>query len=209
MINAAMIDIETTGKCEIEAIYSPSSSIHCHEGNLHVDLLRGYLHGVVDKGNIVMEKIDGGFNVEAKEGDLSVQINALQMTPPSQGKASKELTCLINPEISCSVDCSSTNEEVMIVGDQFNGHASHSSAHGRLIGKESSSAIPLSSQSGKIDLGGAEVASRRTLGLTKENDTSAAHDHDAPHLILQAGARLSMQTLSWIDVIRKKHGYLK
>lgn len=59
---------------------------------------------------------------------------------------------------------------------------------------------------GKIDLGGAEVASRRTLGLTKEGETSA---EEAPRLILQAGAHLSMQTLSWIDVIRKKHGYLK
>jgi len=78
--------------------------------------------------------------------------------------------------------------------------------------KISSKHLSSSSSSGKINLKGAEEQSLRTFETNErqvgEKDDSNSSGGYMVDLILIAGKKVCLETISWMDAIKKKHGFL-
>ncbi len=98
MINGEKLSLEASGGCTIEAIYSPSATVHCQHGDIKIDLLKGYLEATAEEGNITVNKVDGGFALAAPHGQVDVQVNKL-LTPDNQAIAGHDLNIIVDPEV--------------------------------------------------------------------------------------------------------------
>lgn len=108
----------------------------------------------------------------------------------------------MDPEVRCEIQSSATNVEIDSASYRDRQAASSQLRCGQLVGPDSS-APPASptSQSGKIDLTGA-AASALSGGIDTTSNALL------PQVFLHADDKVSVRSLSWIDVIRRKHGML-
>lgn len=201
MLNGEAVHVRTTADCHIEAMYCPFADIQT-DGSMRIGLMRGFLKGS-SGGDMSVEKVDGGTAVTSN-GALTLQVNSL-LVRHSTAAARKQISCIVSPEITARIHCTSAEGEVVVptaaftteeVGEQQEQGTKGSVRQGLLRGQRP---VSRSNQSGKIDLRGAEAAA------LKATDGSTADE--VPELRLLGGAGVSVEALSWMDVIKRKHGF--
>lgn len=255
MINGDCVKIDSRSGVDIEAMYSKSASVSCHrDGNIGIGLLQGNIEAVMaGRGNTTISNIDGSFNVISQDGDVSLQINKLDLSISSSASALRgNLTAKVNPDVAVNLLCESTSPQtgrsvLTISSDTYVPYLDTVSGCdnlaqcedakavewistlptslgqrkvGRLTGKSSSRqrnphfSSQRSSVSGKINLQGAEEQSLRTFQRGDVNVEFSDGDGDGReiqedvHLALQASGNVCVESLSWMEAIRRKYGFL-
>lgn len=177
--------------------------------------------------------IDGTFDVSSADGDVEVAINKLAKESKGSGtvKTKGNLAVFMDPEISTKFACTAIthdeiNNNISVLSDAFTkdsdsmelceDHGSDPTfmhvMHGRLSGLSAAAKRPrfassTPNRSGKIDLDGSDLFS---LGA---NASQSNTDSDVPDLSFEVTSRsasepakITIETLSWIETIRRKHG---
>ena len=250
MVNGENVSIKSGGPggVSIKAVYANRFAITA-ASDVQIDLLNGESHVVSEHGTVKMANVDGAFNVEAREGNINLQVNKLMRGSSEHTVGGSRVTATkggiqisVDPEVRATVDAQcfgvAGRAVVSMVSDSFEEYtqltqepggikldprAGH--RQGLLTGDSAGAKRPnfLSTagrSSGKINLAGAESqAMQQTMSMTKEkkrdSDVVSDNDDDASSataaaafdLTLRSHGHIRLETLSWIEIIRRKHGF--
>jgi hypothetical protein len=230
MVNGAKIDISLLESMKVQAMYIEEHANIAVERNIDIGLFNGTGTIRSKQGNVNVRNIDGHFDISSGKGNVSLQVNKMDSSEiPNQATAHKgNLQVAIDPEIIAAVDCANTSTAsraiVTIVSDSFeefsemkpsfletskgSSSAPERSARriqGRLTGQSSGTKRPPldtangASRSGKIDLDNVNQLNE-TMNLGRKTGSEDSFD-----LVLTAFGHIRMETLSWIEAIRRKH----
>ena len=232
MVNGESVRVDGRERVSVEAMYAEDAAVRCTgSGGVRVGLMRGHINVESAAGGVSVHGLDGSFHVSALAGDISLAINKINATQDGHGSVATavagSIQATVDPEMVAALTCQSMQQgerdPITIVSDAFLRHddalstAAAAAAgpgaavtvRGLLTGESLAPKRATSrgrgATSGKIDLQGAESQSLHSLasGGTQGSGNDAA----APTLHLSASGSVKVETLSWVEAIRRKHGF--
>jgi len=236
MVNGDEIEMACTTNMSIDAMYGKQVQLQAGE-DVRVGLINGNASIHSQRGNIQLSGLDGSFQALAERGNILLQINKLVHHSSSSSSSSGStavataggITASVDPEMAAVVQCDSLatagRAVVTIVSDAFEpiGTANTaSSVRGKLTGSSGMRSRPLFARSsgegggggsGKINLRGAEAQALHIIGAStrtgEEKDGSKSHEEqeEQADLTLRAHGHIRLETLSWVEALRRKHGF--
>lgn len=219
MVNGDNVQMSSAGDIKVGAIYAEQCRVHS-SGHITLGGMKGQATVYSERGNVSVAGIDGSFDVLADQGSVTLQINKLSAAPSFAVATKGGIVASVDPEVQATLRCQSHGiagrARVTIISDAFESDPSAHSiapmpglAIGRLTGKSTALKHPPSAsaaRSGKIDL---VQADRQSLGGSSSNPISAhTADSQAFDLSLTAYGHVRVETLSWVEAIRRKYGFL-
>ncbi len=229
MINGDNVNVFSESSIDVGAMYTRLLTMKSKKDTT-LGLMNGNAYVTSSTGSVTMNNIDGWFDISANN-IVNLQVNKLSRHP-SSALGCRVLTkgsvfASVDPEVKASVDCfcmsTAGRAVVTIVSDSFqpldaapDQGLSPERAQGVLTGESKMSKRPTFSRgngdaSGKINLNGAEL--QAMSGPNHENrggssDSNADnHTEDGFDLALHAYGHVRLETLSWIEIIKRKHGF--
>jgi hypothetical protein len=173
-------------------------------------------------GDVAIQGIDGKINVLNLSGNISLQVNKLSEKSENVVKAvDGSISVNLNPEISARVRLQGPNaNEIVVIAENFRVakasaflHGIEGSFEGQLRDKNLHGRSALIS--GKIDLISAEKYSLHSQRFTTNGDehlsecdgSKISNSSQSPLLSVVAALGIRIETLSWMQAIRRKHGF--
>ena len=224
MLNGENVHVHASERLDIEAMYIEDATLISTGGNVRVGLLRGHVDIDASAGGVVMNGIDGSFQITAGVGDIALQINKIVS---KKDRLSSHATAVngnvmvtVDPEMKANLICQSSLSEkdaITIVSDAFqrkdmNELSNTLIVYGLLTGQSTAPKRATSSKgsaSGKIDLHGAENQATYSLAAVHNENISSSSTSlkDISSLQLTANGTVKVDTVSWIEAIRRRHGF--
>lgn len=217
MINGDIIDINVIDTIDIEAMYAKKSFLKANNDTT-IGIIHGQTKVTSQAGNVKVGGLDGSFDIVTNNGNINLQINKLQLT--SEALASNgHISVSVDPEVVTDVYLKSLTSKVSIISDAVDfqplkSPAASSSSEamtimeGRLTGKSRAPKRPTfnrgTSSSGKINLDGAD--SQSMLTIMSDDDGSSSSSKSDSSIKFTASGDITLETLSWIEAIRRRHG---
>lgn len=213
MLHGDKINILTVYDAVVGALYSQNASLESKNGAVRVGLSHG--HSVVkSKMECNLKGVDGSFHATSAQGDTNIQINKLY--PGSESVATSlngNVTALLDPEINARLECNAICGEIQVDSDAFCPSVSSPKSHKGVLSGQSGavkrpnqSSRKFSQKSGKINIESAELSSLRST--TKQITPSVPDSSSSlPSILLVGEKSISVETISWIGNILKKHGF--
>lgn len=236
MVNGDIVDIKCKDSIDIEAMYAKESTLVAN-GDVTVGLMHGATEVSSAEGDVKMSGIDGSFDILAEKGHIVLQLNKLNSNNVSSIATAKKggITANVDPELATRVymkclSAETTKANVSVISDAFLHDDSNKdepgkpSVRGEVVGTLSGLSKLLkrptfskSNSSGKIDSHGADEQSLNTFSIP---GVVAANGNDESQLTEKLGGgpekfglqlisfgNIRLETLSWIEAIRRKHGF--
>jgi len=237
MVNGETVRVDSDGRVSVEAMYAEDATMRCRGnggGGVRIGLMRGSLDVECAVGDVSVHGIDGCFRVAALSGHVTLGINKINAQAGQATATAGNIHATVDPEMVAALTCKSLQhgdrDPITIVSDAFLRHndvASTADAavadavaagpgtavtvHGLLTGESLAPKRAASrgrgATSGKIDLRGAEDQSLQSLASGGAHGDAATADNSAPILHLSASGSVRVETLSWVEAIRRKHGF--
>lgn len=213
MINGDIIDLNIVDTMDIEAMYSKKSYLNS-TNNINVGIIHGQTNVNCQNGNIHIQGIDGSFDIVTNEGDIKLQVNKIKLKSEALSKKGN-ITVSVDPEIITSVYLKSLSSNISIKSDAIDFQQlyndNNSIIEGKLTGKSRAAKRPIfdrgTSLSGKINLEGADVQSMQTIMNDDiDMDNTSLQTNTNSSIKLTASKSIKLETLSWIEAIRRRHG---
>ena len=176
-----------------------------------------------DEGNVQVNGVDGIIGILNKRGDVSVQVNKLKSGMKSYIKClNGSVTTQINPEISVSLelDCEeSLNINTKSFLEQSRTSPTKMKGNLEAVTSEVKNKGRSTLISGKIDLISAQqyALHAERFGNDGDDDRTSTDDQigkferdgENPHFSIAASKDITIKTLSWMDAIKEKFGFLE
>ena len=176
-----------------------------------------------DEEDVEVNGVDGIISILNKRGDVSVQVNKLKSSMRSSIECQHgSVTTQINPEISVSLEVDSRESLKMNTKNFFEqSRLSPTKMKGTLEAVTSDVKNKGRSTliSGKIDLLSAQryALHAERFGNNGDDDGTSTDnsmrefegDKDIPYLLITASKDITVKTLSWMDAIKEKFGFLE
>ena len=224
MVNGDKVDIRSEKKIEIESIYSKDCCFNALEG-VKIGQCHGNLKVKNEFRGVDVGGIDGSFDIISTNGNINIQVNKLDKTRQSTVTALMgSINGSIDPEIVANIECSSLSpnsnrDTITIASDAFElfNNTKYTSDTfqkvGRFTGKSTITKRPSfqsnnSLSSGKVDLKAAENQSLINRNVDTSLHSSLEHNDLKIDIIFSSYKNIYVETLSWIEVIRRKYGFL-
>eukprot|EP01038_Epipyxis_sp_PR26KG_P015239 gene15239-20539_t len=234
MINGDTVEINAK-KAFIQAMYAEKCTIK--SSGIDIGLFKGHLNAYNSNGDISIKGIDGSFNVTNAKGNINLQINGIKNRKLQNNEGCSlanaldgNITATLDPDVIGIVTCASSLAEgsSTVLSDSFElgnnkNHVTHDTKSNAFVGKviegyftgksKSSKKRPTfnntnSSRSGKIDLVGAELQANHKIEDTENATVFGNGKYPAIGGVkLDAYGNIKLETLSWIEAIRKKYGF--
>eukprot|EP01041_Mallomonas_annulata_P002957 gene2957-5807_t len=216
MIHGDSFNVISKGKTDLAAVYAQSTQI-ISDGTVSIGLIQGLSQVECKSGNVKLTGVDGPCAIVAHNGDASLQINQMNGHGVSVTCSNGNVLLSVDPELVGNVHLeggvgSHSNIEtiprVSVVSDAFSGDIMSSTAIGTLSGLSAALKRPTfgtdGKASGKINLPGAEAQAQH---WTKPSEKSIAEEEDSVSTLrVQASGEVRLETLSWMEAMRRRHG---
>ena len=227
MINGDSVKILSESTIDVGAMYTRSLTM-ISKKDVNIGLMNGNAYVTSSLGGVTMNNIDGWFDVSS-QNVVNLQVNKLSRHPSSSSGckvfSKGSVFASVDPEMKASVDCyclsTAGRAVVTIISDSFvttepaEGFSKlgPERTQGLLTGESKISKRPIftkSNSSGKINLSGAEE--QAASGPNHENGQPSIAISDSANeeqfdLALHAHGHVRLETLSWIEIIKRKHGF--
>jgi len=213
MINGDIIDLNILDTINIEAMYSKKSYLNS-TNNINIGIIHGQTNINCHNGDINIEGIDGSFDIINNEGNIKLQINKVKLKSEALSKKGNIIVS-VDPEIVTNVYLKSLSSNISIISDAidfqqlYNNNNDNTIIEGKLTGKSRAAKRPIfnrgTSLSGKINLEGADLQSMQTI-IDDDNENTLFQTKIDSSIKLIASNNIKLETLSWIEAIRRRHG---
>ena len=226
-VGAAYINrLDVTGTKDVKIdLLNGESRIESVEGNLAISNIDGAFKMIAQKGNVHLQvnKL-----VQGRGSEVSAMRGGIQMSMDPEIKASIDAQCLgAGGRAIVSIVSDSFEESQELRGAAGEGgvrapRSRNKHKQGLFTGQSAAAkrptfSTPGSDRSGKIDLGGAEAQALQQT-VTKEGKREEMPLQGCQHeqegevdegfdLTLISHGHIRVETLSWIEIIRRKHGF--
>jgi hypothetical protein len=208
MVNGDEVDIHARGGVQVGAMYAKVIRLAAPHGGVSVGSMHGNATITAGIGPVKLSGLDGSAVIEAKRGNVSVQVNKLN---PSRGTVVRALSgsveAMVAPTIATKLTASTVNSSsrssITMASTSFQGDATETSVDGELLGEDL--ADDSSQGVGKINL---TAASQQSLFTHMDQDEEGSHAGALAaeaSLHLEASGHIRIETTSWIDSIRRKY----
>ncbi len=206
LVNGDLINVDCAGSVTVGAVYSKNATFYA-ETNINI----GSIHGVCklenSKEDINVKSLDGTFDIMSESGNIFIHVNKLDHNSNStlvskKGNTNVNIDTAVSTKISME---STTNKELIITSDLFlneinNGNYKMGYHLQNLDNKNYDS-----KGSGKINLSSAYNQSLNSFVNDSVNDKK----NIASSIDIKAFGSVKVETISWMDNIKKKYGLLK
>ena len=212
MLNGENVSVNALERLDIEAMYIEDASLSSTGGDIRVGLMRGHVDIDASAGGVVVNGIDGSFQITAGVSDITLQINKIvskkDRTSSYATAVNGNIMVTVDPEMKSNLLCQSSLSEkdaITIVSDAFQRKDLDESSNaltvfGLLTGQSTAPKRATSSKgsaSGKIDLRGAENQASYSLAAGNDEGMSSSSSSslkDVPSLQLTAKGRVQVDT---------------
>mmetsp|Transcript_4830 Transcript_4830/g.6374 ORF Transcript_4830/g.6374 Transcript_4830/m.6374 type:complete len:430 (+) Transcript_4830:106-1395(+) len=220
MLKGNSLHIVTQKDVSVGAIYSPEAMITSSEGGIDVGGVHGNLKLQTSGGDINVHDVNGSILGTSQNGHITAHINALEVQPISSLESTHgNIDVTMTPDLEAHIGAKS-DKEVFIKGMAIDGHVTDTSVQGRLIKIEDDMD---QAGSGKVDFREAKSQALKGYFSLDSTQHQMIHDSDSTNKGIKNGheailptflaksitGSISLSSLSWMDSIQKRFGFLE
>jgi DUF4097 and DUF4098 domain-containing protein YvlB len=211
MVNGDIIELSVIDNIDIEAMYAKKSFLKAIN-DTNIGIIHGQTKVICQSGNVTIGGLDGSFDILANEGNINLQLNKVKLNSGALANKGR-ISVSVDPEIVTDVYLKSLTSNVSIISDAvdfqpLSPNNNNAIIEGRLTGKSRSPKRPIfnrgTSLSGKINLEGADSQSMQTI--MNDDDSLITLSKIDSSMKFVASGDIKLETLSWIEAIRRRHG---